>query len=104
MSPRGAGALLLASGLREGVDERRLTPEHLLTPAQALRDLPAVTVDVTVAAAVAVGKVLERDALGVDGDGPWPVLGEDGSLLAVYEPHRGPMAKPSVVLSAATSS
>ena len=54
-----------------------------------------------VAADVAHGKVLERDRLGVEGDGPWPIVGPDGALLAVYEPHRGSTAKPSVVLAAA---
>jgi tRNA pseudouridine55 synthase len=77
-----------------------LSPEALLTPAEALRDLPAVTVDEAVAADVAHGKVLDRDRLGVSGDGPWPVVGQDGVLLAVYEPHRG-AAKPAVVLATA---
>jgi tRNA pseudouridine55 synthase len=76
-----------------------LTVEALLSPAEALRDLDAVTVDETVAADVAHGKVLEQERLDVDGPGPWPVVGEDGTLLAVYEPHRGTTAKPSVVLS-----
>jgi tRNA pseudouridine55 synthase len=76
-----------------------LSPEVLLTPAEALRDLEAVTVDGSVAADVAHGKVLERDQLGVDGDGPWPVVGGDGGLLAVYQGHRGTSAKPSVVLA-----
>jgi len=50
-----------------------------------------------IAQAVAHGKVLDLDLLGVDGDGPWGVLNTDGELLAVYEPHKG-RAKPSVVL------
>ena len=77
-----------------------LSPETLVTPADALRDLAAVTVDADVAAEVAHGKVLERDRLGVTGDGPWPVLAGDGTLLAVYEPHKGETAKPAVVLPA----
>jgi tRNA pseudouridine55 synthase len=75
-----------------------LDPNRLLAPAEALRDLPAVVVSDDVAADVAHGKVLGLDRLGVDGDGPWPVVGTDGALLAVYEPHRGDTAKPSVVL------
>lgn len=75
-----------------------LDPNRLLTPAEALRDLPAVVVSDDVAADVAHGKVLGLDRLGVQGDGPWPVVGADGALLAVYEPHRGDTAKPSVVL------
>jgi tRNA pseudouridine55 synthase len=83
----------------QGVAVEALDPERLLSPAAALRDLPAVEVPDDVAADVAHGKVLERERLGVDGDGPWPVLGSEGSLLAVYEPHRGTTAKPSVVLA-----
>ncbi len=76
-----------------------LDPARLLSPAAALRDLPAVTVPNDVAADVAHGKVLELARLGVDGgDGPWPVVGQGGELLAVYERHRGATAKPSVVL------
>jgi tRNA pseudouridine55 synthase len=81
-----------------------LTPDGLLSPADALRDLDAVTVDQAVAADVAHGKVLERGRLGVTGDGPWPVVGEDDTLLAVYEPHRGTTAKPSVVVMGADGS
>jgi tRNA pseudouridine55 synthase len=77
-----------------------LTPEALLTPANALRDLEAVTVDDALAADVAQGKVLDRERGGFPGDGPWPVRAEDGRLLAVYEAHRGATAKPSVVLAA----
>jgi len=77
-----------------------LTPEHLLTPAHALRDLTAITIDGTLVADVGHGKVLPADVLGATGDGPWPVLGPDGTLLAVYEPHRDGTVKPGVVLSA----
>ena len=82
----------------QGRPVEALTEEALLSPAEALRDLDAVMVDETVAGDVAHGKVLERAQLGVRGSGPWPVVGEDGTLLAVYEPHRGTTAKPSVVL------
>ena len=38
--------------------------------------------------------------IGLDSrDGPWPVLDGAGTLLAVYERHRGDTAKPSVVLT-----
>lgn len=82
----------------QAVPLERLRVEDLLTPADALRDLPAVTVGAATAAAVAHGKVLPLVELGVDGPGPWPVLDEGGALLAVYEPHRGTTSKPAVVL------
>jgi tRNA pseudouridine55 synthase len=83
----------------QGVEVEALDPSRLLSPAAALRDLPAVEVPDDVAADVAHGKVLELDRLGVEGDGPWPVIRSDGALLAVYEQHRGTTAKPSVVLA-----
>ena len=55
----------------------------LLPPAEALRDYTRVEVDPATAALVAHGRVLPAFA----GPAPWAVLGPDGDLLAVYEPH-----------------
>jgi tRNA pseudouridine55 synthase len=86
----------------EGVPVEAVGPHRLLTPAAALRDLPAVTVDDGVAAAVGHGKVLPLSELGLTGGpGPWPLLDEAGRLLAVYEPHGDGAAKPAVVLAPA---
>jgi tRNA pseudouridine55 synthase len=71
----------------------------LVSAAEALRDYEAVTVDGEVARLVGHGRVLERDQLGVAGDGPWPILDAEGRLLAVYEPARGSGVKPAVVLA-----
>lgn len=79
-----------------------LTPEHLLTPADALRDLPSVTADQDATVAISFGKVLPAEVLGVVGEGPWAVLDASGRLLAVYEAHRGGDVKPSVVLAPAS--
>ena len=59
---------------------------HVLAPADALRDLPAVVVDTGTAVAVGHGKPLARADLGIpeDHDGPWAVQSQDGVLLAVY--------------------
>lgn len=77
-----------------------LTPEGLLSPADAMRDLTVVRVDDAVAVDVGHGKVLAADVLSIDASsaGPWAVLGPDGSLLAVYERHRAGAVKPGVVL------
>ena len=83
----------------EAVALDALAPERLLTPAQAMRDLASVTVDAAVAADVAHGKVLPVDVVDGVGEGPWAILGPDGSLLAVYEPHRPGTVKPGVVLA-----
>ncbi|MEQ1703108.1 MAG: hypothetical protein ABMA25_23630, partial [Ilumatobacteraceae bacterium] len=71
----------------------------LLSLPQAVRDYPQSTVDAATAALIANGRVLERSVLGVEGEGPWAILGPDGALLAMYEP-RGPRdAKPAVVVT-----
>ena len=74
---------------------------HVIGPAEALRDLPTVVVDVPTAVDVGHGKPLERARLGIPQDhpGPWAVESQDGVLLAVYVPHRGPMVKPEVVVA-----
>ena len=73
----------------------------VLTPAAALRDYAAVTVAPEVAAEVAYGKVMDDARLSISGDGPWPVVDEDGRLLAVYERHGEGRAKPAVVMGSA---
>jgi tRNA pseudouridine55 synthase len=80
-------------------EARPLEQVEVLPPSAAMRDHASVTVDADVAAAVAHGKVLLADVLGVSGDGPWAVLSAAGDLLAVYEPHRDDTVKPGVVLS-----
>ena len=92
--------------LDEAVPLEALDPEALLAPAEAVRDLPAVTVDEATATSVGFGKVLAPAELGVEalGAGPWAVRGPDGSLLAVYERHRdGELVKPAVVVAPAGS-
>lgn len=89
--------------IEEAVALEGLTPDHLVTPAAAMRDLASVEVDDAIAADVAHGKALPADVLGVAGAGPWAVLSAYGELLAVYEPHRQGTVKPGVVLAASGS-
>lgn len=86
----------------EAVPLESLRPDALLPPADAMRDLPSIHVSDAVAAEVAHGRVLALDVLGAPErtTGPWALIGADGTLLAVYERHRGGTAKPSVVLPA----
>jgi tRNA pseudouridine55 synthase len=83
-----------------GEAEAHAVDELVLQPAAtALRDFASTRVDEDVAAAVAHGKVLPREVLGVEGDGPWAVLDGAGTLLAVYETtDRANTVKPAVVL------
>ena len=72
-------------------------PDQVLTPAQAMRDLDAVTVDADAAAAIRTGLPLDRVPLGAVGDGPWAMLDEAGELLAVYEATGSDRIRPAVV-------
>lgn len=86
-------------GLDEAVPLESLGPEVLVSPAETVRDLVRVEVDAATAALVANGRVLEPDALGVSGGGPWAIVDAAGRLVAVAEPHRDGRVKPAVVLS-----
>lgn len=85
-------------GLDEAVQLEELSPDRLLPPVEALRGRPRAVVEGDLATAVGHGKVLPAATLGVDGEGPWAVVGGDGRLLAVYVRHRGDDVKPGVVL------
>lgn len=87
-------------GLDEAAPLDAVTAERLLSPADALRFMPAVLADAELTTAVGHGKVLLLTVLGADGAGPWRVLDPAGRLLAVYEHHRDGAAKPAVVLPA----
>jgi tRNA pseudouridine55 synthase len=90
-----------AFSIVDAIPLEALDPTALLPPADSLRGMARVSVDDARAADVRHGKVLERSALGVDErDGPWAVLDRAGTLLAVYEPHRGTTVKPGVVIPA----
>lgn len=71
----------------------------LLPIEEAARGRDRCEVDETLAAAVAVGKVLDPVELGIEGDPPWPIFGPGPRLLAYYEPYRDGLVKPSVVLT-----
>jgi tRNA pseudouridine55 synthase len=88
----------------EQLEEQPDPTEAVLAPADALRDLGRAVVGTDLAAAVGHGKVLPvsvLEAAGASGPGPWAVLSEGGSLLAVYLAHGHDQAKPAVVLSGA---
>ena len=73
--------------------------EQVLPPAAALPWLTPVVVGADVEMDVRHGKVLDRRYLGVAGEGPWPIIGLSGDLLAVYQLYGEQTAKPSVVLA-----
>lgn len=84
------------------IEKIAATPDDLvLSPAEALRALERVTVDRELARAIAHGATFAASALLAEeaGEGPFAVLDENSTLLAVYE-RRGVGVKPSVVLAA----
>ncbi|MGK2949440.1 MAG: tRNA pseudouridine(55) synthase TruB [Acidimicrobiales bacterium] len=85
----------------QAVALEELSPDDLRSPAEAMSHLASARVDGPTVVAVGHGKVLPLDQLGVSGPGPWAVLDDAGTLLAVYEAHGTGNAKPAVVLSAA---
>lgn len=80
-------------------DARPLDALHVLPPAEALRDLDAVTVDEATAVAVARGLPVDRVPLGAAGAGPWALVDGAGRLLAVYEGTTTNRIRPAVVLA-----
>jgi tRNA pseudouridine55 synthase len=73
----------------------------VLSAADAVRDLERVRADAALARAIAHGATFAAPALLADsaGSGPFAVVDESGTLLAVYE-RRGAGVKPAVVLAA----
>lgn len=78
----------------------------LITPAEALRDYPRISVDDDTAQLVRYGRPLPEDLFAEVGAGPWCVFDPAQNLLAVYEvdPERRSatgVIKPAVVLDPA---
>ena len=77
----------------------QIGPEAVLTPAEAMRDLDAVTVAPDAVASIRTGLPLDKVPLGATGDGPWALLDGAGILLAVYEATDTDRIRPAVVLA-----
>lgn len=86
--------------LGEAVALEKVGPDVVLPMVEAVRHLDSVVVSAEVAEEVKVGKVLARHVLAVSGDGsgPFAVLADQQTLLAVYEPFRGDTLKPILVI------
>jgi tRNA pseudouridine55 synthase len=86
--------------LADAVPLEAVSPDVVRPMTDAVRHLDRRDVDEVVAADVAVGKVLDQAALGIDDEavGPWAIVGPDAALLAVYEPFRVGVVKPALVI------
>lgn len=102
----GAHVVTLRRTAIGGFDEAAASPLEkitLMSLAEGLCDRPRLVVDGELLAAVRVGKVLDRAAMGASGDGPWAVVDDAGALVAVYEAHKGSTVKPAVVVAPAAT-
>ncbi len=77
-----------------------LEPDHVLSPAEALRDLDQVVVPRDAESQVARGLPLDRVPLGITGEGPWGLIDAHRRLLAVYEATDTDRIRPAVVVPA----
>lgn len=77
-------------------EARLLADIELLTPAEGLRDYPAVVVDSEASAAVRQGRRIDQDLF--EGAGPWRLLEADDQLVAMFERVDG-VARSAVVLA-----
>jgi tRNA pseudouridine55 synthase len=90
------GSLLADDGV--ALDDLERWESHLLSPSEALADLPAVSVDAETARAVSHGMRFLGEIMGETPEGePFRVLDPQGSLIAVYT-RLGDQARPEVVL------
>ncbi|MDA8183149.1 MAG: tRNA pseudouridine(55) synthase TruB [Actinomycetota bacterium] len=88
-------------GVEEAHRIGELSLEHVLSPAEALRDMEMVRVGPEVDARVRHGLALDGASLGATGEGPCALVDADGALLAVYEPARDGRMRAAVVLAGA---
>jgi len=89
-------------GLDEALPLAEVGPDRLLSPAEALRDLPAVAVDEATATALGRGQRPGHEAAAGLGRGPARALDEQGRLVAVVEAAGGAL-RPVVVLAPASA-
>lgn len=76
----------------------RLTPEAVLPPAEAVRDLPSMVAAADLVASLGHGRVLPVERYPAPVTGPTAILTPEGTLVAVVEPHRDGLVRPTVVV------
>lgn len=85
--------------LAEAVPLEKLSRDHILEPAQAMRDWQQVVATTEEEVAISHGRFLPRDDR-FAGQGPWALCNAEGRLLAMYESKTSELVKPAVVISA----
>jgi tRNA pseudouridine55 synthase len=82
-------------------DARPLGDIVVRPPVDAMRDYEQVVVDERTATDIGHGRVLPVDRLAAVGGGPWAVVDQEHTLLAVYEQYDAGRVKPAVVIAPA---
>jgi len=85
----------------EALTLEAVAPERIRPLEELVRDLPGAVVNPELARALGHGRIVERLALGVVGDGPWAVLDESGRLVAICGPVGHERVRPVVVVQTA---
>ena len=85
-------------GLADAHKLETVSPEQVVSTAEAMRDYPKIVVTEAERIDVGHGKVLTVDSR-FSGEGPWAIIDAEGRLLAMYIAHRGGTAKPDVVVA-----
>jgi len=75
-----------------------VAPERVRPLEELVRDLPGAVASPELARALGHGRSVERLALGVVGEGPWAVLDESASLVAICGPVGFERVRPVVVV------
>jgi len=79
----------------------QVSPAMLRPCLDLVRDLPCVEVGDEFVEAIAFGRLLDRSAVRVAGEGPWAVVGPSGDLVAVCQARGTDRIHPVVVLAPA---
>jgi len=85
-------------GLADAHKLETVSPEQVVSTAEAMRDYPKIVVTEAERIDVGHGKVLTVDSR-FSGEGPWAIIDAEGRLLAMYIAHRNGTAKPDVVVA-----
>lgn len=86
----------------EAVALEEVSMERVKPPAGLVRDLQSARLSPELATRIGQGKTIERNPLGLTGEGPWALLDEAGELVAVAVPRGHDRLQPVVVLQAAS--
>jgi len=85
----------------EAIDLDAVSPVAVHPCLELVRDLPRAEASGALLAALRHGRPLERQALGLAGEGPWAVVGPEGELAAVCAARGADRVQPVVVFDSA---